>query len=47
VTLDYGHKAAEQLKELFELLNFICPETFVDYADLDSFLHTDETTVEE
>jgi len=31
------------LKELFTLLNFICPEIFVDQADLDSFLHKDET----
>ncbi|KAH6905750.1 SNF2 family DNA-dependent ATPase [Coprinopsis sp. MPI-PUGE-AT-0042] len=29
------------LKELFALLNFICPEIFVDYADLDAFLHKD------
>jgi SWI/SNF-related matrix-associated actin-dependent regulator of chromatin subfamily A member 5 len=29
------------------LLNFICPEIFVDYADLDSFLHKDETVAEE
>jgi SWI/SNF-related matrix-associated actin-dependent regulator of chromatin subfamily A member 5 len=28
-------------------LNFICPEIFVDYADLDSFLHKDETGAEE
>jgi SWI/SNF-related matrix-associated actin-dependent regulator of chromatin subfamily A member 5 len=35
------------LKELFVLLNFICPEIFVDYADLDSFLHKDETGSEE
>lgn len=34
------------LKELFALLNFICPEIFVDYADLDSFLHKDGRTVE-
>ncbi|KAH7924208.1 hypothetical protein BV22DRAFT_1047605 [Leucogyrophana mollusca] len=27
------------LKELFALLHFICPEIFLDYADLDSFLH--------
>ena len=27
------------MKDLFVLLNFICPEIFVDYADLDSFLH--------
>ena len=30
------------MKELFALLNFICPEIFSDYADLDSFLHKDE-----
>lgn len=30
------------LKELFALLNFICPEIFVEYADLDSFLHKDD-----
>jgi SWI/SNF-related matrix-associated actin-dependent regulator of chromatin subfamily A member 5 len=35
------------LKELFTLLNFICPEIFVDYVDLDGFLHQDETGVEE
>ena len=28
-------------KELFGLLNFICPENFVDYAGLDSFLSKD------
>jgi len=26
-------------KELFSLLNFICPEMFVNYKNLDSFLH--------
>jgi SWI/SNF-related matrix-associated actin-dependent regulator of chromatin subfamily A member 5 len=36
------------LKELFVLLNFICPEPiFVDYVDLDSFLHKVETDSEE
>jgi SWI/SNF-related matrix-associated actin-dependent regulator of chromatin subfamily A member 5 len=34
------------MKELFALLNFTYSETFVDYADLDSFLHKDETGVE-
>ncbi|KAF9041979.1 slide-domain-containing protein [Hymenopellis radicata] len=34
------------LKELFALLNFICPEIFVDYEDLDAFLHKDTTTTE-
>ncbi|KAF8958610.1 hypothetical protein BDZ97DRAFT_1906422 [Flammula alnicola] len=35
--------------KLFSLLNFICPEIFIDYADLDSFLHEDSsgTAVEE
>lgn len=31
---------------MFALLNFICPEIFVDYADLDSFLHKDENYTE-
>ena len=34
------------LKELLALLNLICPETFVNYAKLDSFLHKADTTVE-
>jgi SWI/SNF-related matrix-associated actin-dependent regulator of chromatin subfamily A member 5 len=34
------------LKELFALSNFICPEIFVDYAELDSFLHKADTTLE-
>jgi len=42
-----GTKLQNSSKELFELLNFICLEIFIDYADLDSFLHTDETVVEE
>ncbi|KAF4567505.1 hypothetical protein EYR40_006508 [Pleurotus pulmonarius] len=36
-----GTPLQNSLKELFALLNFICPEIFVDYADLDSFLHKD------
>ena len=35
------------LKELFVLLNFICPEIFVYYADLGSFLRKVETGGEE
>jgi SWI/SNF-related matrix-associated actin-dependent regulator of chromatin subfamily A member 5 len=34
------------LKELFGLLDFIPPEIFADYADLDSVLHKDETGAE-
>ena len=34
------------LKELFSLLNFICPEIFVQYEDLDSFLHKDSSVTE-
>jgi SWI/SNF-related matrix-associated actin-dependent regulator of chromatin subfamily A member 5 len=37
-----GTPLQNSLKELFALLNFICPEIFVEYADLDSFLHKDE-----
>ncbi|KAH9926444.1 SNF2 family DNA-dependent ATPase [Fomitopsis serialis] len=33
--------------ELFALLNFICPEIFSDYADLESFLHKDDTEADE
>ncbi|PPR03483.1 hypothetical protein CVT26_007889 [Gymnopilus dilepis] len=36
-----GTPLQNNLKELFSLLNFICPEIFADYADLDSFLHKD------
>jgi len=44
-----GTPLQNNLKELFSLLNFICPEIFVEYADLDSFLHKDSqnTDVEE
>ncbi|KAI5120574.1 hypothetical protein M0805_002524 [Coniferiporia weirii] len=38
-----GTPLQNNLKELFALLNFICPEIFSDYADLDSFLHKDDT----
>jgi len=34
------------LKELFALLNFICTEIFVNYEDLDSFLHKDDSRTE-
>jgi SWI/SNF-related matrix-associated actin-dependent regulator of chromatin subfamily A member 5 len=37
-----GTPLQNSLKELFALLNFICPEVFVDYADLESFLHKDD-----
>ena len=38
-----GTPLQNNMKELFALLNFICPEIFSDYSDLDSFLHKDET----
>lgn len=41
-----GTPLQNNMKELFALLNFICPEIFSDYADLDSFLHKDEAEVE-
>ncbi|KAL1681451.1 SNF2 family N-terminal domain-containing protein [Schizophyllum commune] len=36
-----GTPLQNNLQELFALLNFICPEIFRDYKDLDSFLHKD------
>lgn len=41
-----GTPLQNNMKELFALLNFICPEIFSDYADLDSFLHKDEGSAE-
>ncbi|PSS02370.1 hypothetical protein PHLCEN_2v4063, partial [Hermanssonia centrifuga] len=41
-----GTPLQNSMKELFALLNFICPEIFSDYADLESFLHKDEGEVE-
>ncbi|KAL4068818.1 SNF2 family N-terminal domain-containing protein [Scleroderma yunnanense] len=38
-----GTPLQNSLKELFALLNFICPEIFSDYADLDVFLHKDDS----
>ena len=36
-----GTPLQNNLQELFSLLNFICPEIFSDYKDLESFLHKD------
>lgn len=38
-----GTPLQNNMKELFALLNFICPEIFSDYADMESFLHKDDT----
>ncbi|KIM31883.1 hypothetical protein M408DRAFT_327281 [Serendipita vermifera MAFF 305830] len=37
-----GTPLQNNLQELFALLNFICPEIFTDYKDLESFLHKDD-----
>ena len=42
-----GTPLQNNLKELFSLLNFICPEIFSQYEDLDSFLHKDASSAEE
>lgn len=34
-----GTPLQNNLKELFSLLNFICPDIFAECSDLDSFLH--------
>ena len=41
-----GTPLQNKMKELFALLNFICPEIFSDYADLESFLHEDDAEAE-
>ena len=41
-----GTPLQNNMKELFALLNFICPEIFSDYADLESFLHKDDEIAE-
>ncbi|CAE6437101.1 unnamed protein product [Rhizoctonia solani] len=37
-----GTPLQNNMRELFALLNFICPEVFSDYQDLDLFLHQGE-----
>ncbi|KAH7339161.1 SNF2 family N-terminal domain-containing protein [Rhizoctonia solani] len=37
-----GTPLQNNMRELFALLNFICPEVFSDYEDLDLFLHQGE-----
>ncbi len=38
-----GTQLQNNLKELFALLNFICPEIFSNFSDLDSFLEKDDS----
>jgi SWI/SNF-related matrix-associated actin-dependent regulator of chromatin subfamily A member 5 len=38
-----GTPLQNNLQELFALLNFICPEIFSDFKDLDGFLHKDDS----
>ncbi|KAE9407682.1 SNF2 family DNA-dependent ATPase [Gymnopus androsaceus JB14] len=40
-----GTPLQNNLEELWALLNFIAPEVFVDYADLEKFLNADEAQV--
>ncbi len=41
-----GTPLQNNLKELFALLNFICPEIFTHYKDLETFLHKDDTATD-
>ena len=41
-----GTPLQNNMKELFALLNFICPEFFTDYADTESFLHNDDSSAD-
>lgn len=38
-----GTPLQNNLEELFSLLNFICPEIFSSYSDLDKFLHKEDS----
>ncbi|CAL1693811.1 unnamed protein product [Somion occarium] len=41
-----GTPLQNNMKELFALLNFICPEIFTEYGDLESFLHKDDSSAD-
>ena len=41
-----GTPLQNNMKELFALLNFICPEILSDYADMESFLHKDDSSAD-